>query len=468
MNMEAEKSFRDKISTVDENGKRIWIFAKKPKGKFYNIRTVVSAVLLAILFAGPFLKINGEPFLLLNVLERKFVILGNIFWPQDFYIAVFTFIISVISIALFTVVFGRLFCGWICPQTIFMEMVYRRIEYWLEGDAQQQRNLNKEKWTARKIRIKTTKQIIFYTIAFVISNTFLGYIIGGEELIKTISSSPSENFGGFAAIIIFSFLFYGVFAFMREQVCTTICPYGRLQSVMVDKETYAVAYDHVRGEKRAKLNQKNAESGDCIDCKLCVQVCPTGIDIRNGTQLECINCTACIDACDDIMEKIKLPKGLIKYTSEKAIAEKTKFRLSTRAKAYTSLLVILLIIFGFILANRTDIEVNLLRAYGTTFEQKENGNYVNFIQYHLLNKTNKNQNITFKLKDKKGEINIIGMKKVLVNAGKKADGTILIELPKSELDGLKTPILIDVYKNGKIMRTEKINFSGPFILPKKQ
>ena len=466
--MEAEKSFRDKISTVDENGKRIWIFAKKPKGKFYNIRTVVSAFLLAILFAGPFLKINGEPFLLLNVLERKFVLLGNIFWPQDFYIAVFTFIISIISIALFTVVFGRLFCGWICPQTIFMEMVYRRIEYWLEGDAQQQRNLNKEKWTARKIRIKTTKQILFFAIAFIISNTFLGYIIGGEELIQTISSSPSENLGGFTAIIIFSFLFYGVFAFMREQVCTTICPYGRLQSVMVDKETYAVAYDHVRGENRAKLNQKNAESGDCIDCKLCVQVCPTGIDIRNGTQLECVNCTACIDACDEIMDKIKLPKGLIRYTSEKAISEKTKFKLSTRAKAYTSLLVILLVIFGFILANRTDIEVNLLRAYGTTFEQKENGNYVNFIQYHLLNKTNKNQNITFKLEDKKGAIDIIGMDKVLVEAGKKAEGTVLIELPKSELDGLKTPILIAVYKNGVYMRTEKINFSGPFILPKKQ
>lgn len=464
--MTTEKSFRDKISTVDEKGKRIWIFAKKPKGKFYNIRTIVSAFLLAILFSGPFLKINGEPFLLLNVLERKFVILGNIFWPQDFYIAVFTFIISIISIALFTVVFGRLFCGWICPQTIFMEMVYRRIEYWLEGDAQQQRNLNKEKWTARKIRIKTTKQIIFYLIAFIISNTFLGYIIGGEELITTITSSPSENLGGFSAIIIFSFLFYGVFAFMREQVCTTICPYGRLQSVMVDKDTYAVAYDHVRGENRAKLNQKKEGSGDCIDCKLCVQVCPTGIDIRNGTQLECVNCTACIDACNEIMDKINLPKGLIRYTSEKAIAEKTKFKLSTRAKAYTSLLVVLLIIFGFILGNRTDIEVNLLRAYGTTFEQKENGNYVNFIQFHLLNKTNQNQNISFKLSDKKGNIKIIGLNEIIVESGKKLEGTMLIELPKSELDGLKTPIKIDIYQDKKLMRTEKINFSGPFILPK--
>lgn len=459
--MSNPESFRDKVSNIDDSGKRIWIYPKQPKGFFYNKRKLLSYFLLALLFGGPFIKIGGEPLLMLNILERKFVIFGQVFWPQDFYLAAFAFIISLIAIALFTVVFGRLFCGWVCPQTIFMEMLFRRIEYWLEGTDAQQKLLNKSKWTSRKIRIKTTKHIIFYFISFLIANTFLAYIIGSEELINIITSSPADHIVGFLLIILFSFVFYGVFAFFREQVCTTVCPYGRLQSVLLDNDTFNVAYDHKRGEERAKLKDATEKSGDCIDCSLCVSVCPTGIDIRNGTQLECVNCTACIDACDDIMEKVNKPKGLIRYTSERAIEEGVKFKLSTRAKAYTSLLILLIIIFGFIVGNRNDIEVNLLRAYGTTYEKTENG-YVNFYKYTLLNKTNSIQDIEFKIESGSGAIKSIEDDLIIIESGARKKGTLLITLPKEEIHGLKTEVEIGVYNQGKLMSTEIIHFSGPF------
>ncbi|HAP58809.1 MAG TPA: cytochrome c oxidase accessory protein CcoG, partial [Cytophagales bacterium] len=293
---EQEEEFRDRISTVDEDGKRIWVYPKKPKGRFTSARSWVSYVLLAFLFAGPFLRIGGEPVLLLNVIERKFVILGQIFWPQDFYIFLFGMLVMVVFITLFTVVYGRIFCGWVCPQTIFMEMLFRKIEYAIEGDYMAQKKLSKQRWNREKVLKRGLKHTIFAAIALWIGNTFLAYIIGSEATLALITDGPQEHLGGFIAMVLFSGAFYGVFAFFREQVCTNVCPYGRLQGVLLDRKSVVVSYDHIRGEGRGKLRKgqdREAQGlGDCIDCSLCVKVCPTGIDIRNGTQLECINCTA--------------------------------------------------------------------------------------------------------------------------------------------------------------------------------
>ena len=327
------EKFRDSIGTITEDGKRAWVFPKKPSGKFYEYRKYVSYFLLAFLLLSPFIKINGNQFLMFNVLERRFNIFGFPFWPQDFHLFVISMLIGVVFITLFTVAFGRIFCGWICPQTIFMEMVFRRIEYWIEGDRNKQRKLARQKWDAEKIRKKGLKTLIFIIISFVIANVFLAYLIGSDKLIQYISEGPLNNVSTLISLLIFTAVFYFVFAWFREQVCIIACPYGRLQGVLLDTKSIVVAYDHKRGEAKngRKKFRKNEDRealghGDCIDCLQCVHVCPTGIDIRNGTQLECVNCTACIDECDHIMESINLPKGLIRYASENEIEKKEKFK----------------------------------------------------------------------------------------------------------------------------------------------
>ncbi|MCG8372221.1 MAG: 4Fe-4S binding protein, partial [Balneolales bacterium] len=314
-----KEQYRDHLATVNERGGRNWIYPKKPSGRYYTARNIFALFLLAFFFSGPFIEINGHPLLMVNILTREFVIFGVAFWPQDLHLLVFGMLSFIVGVVLFTTIFGRLFCGWACPQTIFMEMVFRRIEYWIEGDYNAQIKLNRQAWNTEKILKKGSKWAVFYGMAFLISNMFLAYIIGKDAWIELVTDPPSEHLGGLSAMIIFSGVFYGVFAYMREQVCHFVCPYGRMQSVMLDNNSINVMYDYVRGENRGKAgDRKKVESGkatladlgfeegtsfgDCIDCYQCVVVCPMGIDIRNGTQLECVHCTACIDACDDIMD----------------------------------------------------------------------------------------------------------------------------------------------------------------------
>lgn len=461
---EEEQSFRDTISTVDSSGKRVWVYPKMPFGRFYNMRKVVSYVLLVLLFSGPFIRINGEPLLLMNILERKFVILGQVFWPQDtifFLLAMITFIVFII---VFTVAFGRLFCGWVCPQTIFMEMVFRRIEYWIEGDANHQKRLNKQPWNREKIIKKSSKHVIFFGISFLISNIFLAYIIGSDELIRIITEPPSEHIGGLAGISLFSFVFYGVFAHLREQVCTTICPYGRLQGVLLDRDSVVIAYDHVRGEERSKFRKGEDRAavgkGDCIDCNACVVVCPTGIDIRNGTQLECVNCTACIDACDDIMDKIDKPRGLIRYASENQITENTPFTFTTRAKAYTAVLVVLTGVLGALLFIRTDVETSILRTPGMLYQTEENGTYTNLYNYSIVNKTNRDMPIEIRSESEYATVQVVGDSLSVDRQGQR-DGVFFIRIHEDDIDGTKTPVVLGIYEGDRLINRVKTNFIGP-------
>ena len=463
---EGEQSFRDSLATVDKEGKRIWVYPKKPKGRFYNIRTLVSILLLVILFAGPFIRINGEPLLMLNILERKFVIFGQIFWPQDFHLFVLGMITMVIFIALFTVIYGRLFCGWICPQTIFMEMVFRKIEYWIEGDAGAQRRLDRAPWHREKIIRKTSKHIIFFGLSFLIANIFLAYIIGSEALLDIVTDPPSEHLAGLTAILIFSGAFYYVFAFFREQVCTTVCPYGRLQGVLLDCKSVVVAYDYKRGEKRSKFRKGEDRSavgkGDCIDCLQCVQVCPTGIDIRNGTQLECIHCTACMDACDTIMDKINLPRGLIRYASEEGIAENKKLTWNARSVAYTIVLVLLAGILASLLIMRSDVETTILRTPGMLYQEQEEGKISNLYNIKVINKTNQAMSVQLQLIERTGEIRMVGNLSALEAAPQGvAEGAMFILLNREELTNMKNNIKIGVYSEGELLEKVSTTFLGP-------
>ena len=462
--------FRDSIGTIDNKGKRAWVYPKKPKGKYYDKRKLVSYFLLAFLFASPFIKINGNQFLLFNVLERRFNIFGFPFWPQDFHLVVISMIIGVIFVTLFTVGFGRIFCGWICPQTIFMEMVFRRIEYWIDGDRNKQRKLERQKWDAEKIRKRLLKWFIFLVISFLIANVFLAYLIGGDELLQYIIDGPFKHLGTLIPLIIFTAVFYFVFAWFREQVCIIACPYGRLQGVLLDNQSIVVAYDHKRGEgdNGRKKFRKNEDRqalghGDCIDCLQCVHVCPTGIDIRNGTQLECVNCTACIDECDHIMESINLPKGLIRYASEANIEKKQKFKLTPRMKGYIAVLIILTGVLSGMLALRNDVEARILRLPGQLYEHKDDNIISNVFTYKLINKTtNEIDGVTFKLRKYKGTIKIVSTEnKINVPAQDLAEGTLFIEIPQSELSGDKNKLTIEVISNDNIIETTTVRFLGP-------
>ena len=463
-----DESFRDSIGTIDETGHRKFIFPKKPSGKLYEYRKIVSYFLLAILIANPFLKINGNQFMMFNVLERRFNIFGFPFWPQDFYLFVLFMILGVVFVILFTVIFGRIFCGWICPQTIFLEMVFRRIEYWIEGDRGAQIRLAKQEWNAEKIRKKGLKWSIFLVISFFIANVFLAYLISSDELFKMIEDGPESHFSTLIALLIFTGVFYFVFVWFREQVCIIACPYGRLQGVLLDNKSINVAYDFVRGEKesgRAKLNKNEDRAasgkGDCIDCHQCVHVCPTGIDIRNGTQLECVNCTACIDECDSIMETVGLPKGLIRYASEDEIEKKSKFQFTARMKGYTAVLVILIGVLTGLLFLRTDVEASILRLPGQLFQHKGD-NISNVYTFKIINKTNDEfKDIHFKLVGIKGTLNVVGHQDFKVPKQGMNSGTLFIEINQFLLETDKTKLEIEVYNGNEKIETATTNFLSP-------
>ncbi len=457
------ENYRDSISTVDAKGERVWIYPKKPVGRFYNARTILSFFLLAFLFGAPFVKIGGQPLLLFDIVHRKFIIFGQPFWPQDFDIFAFACLAGIVFIIFFTVIFGRLFCGWICPQTIFMEMVFRKIEYWLEGDASSQRRLDKEPWTSEKILKKSLKQLIFFAISFLIGNTFLAYIIGAEELGHIVTDSPLKHIGGLSAMFFFSLLFYGVFAFFREQACVLVCPYGRLQSALLDSNTIVVHYDFKRGEPRGKLagrDKSNRQHGDCINCGLCVAVCPTGIDIRNGTQMECVNCTACIDACDGIMDKVEFPRGLIRYDSYDAISKGERHKITPRMIGYSVVLLLLIGFAGYLIFSRTDVETSLLRTPGQLFQETTPGLITNLYNFKIANKTFRELPIEMRLLEPSGQINVIGQT-IAVHPDGMAEGSLFIEIPRDQITKPSMRIKIGVYSDDRLIEELKTKFLGP-------
>ncbi|MBL7693460.1 MAG: 4Fe-4S binding protein [Ferruginibacter sp.] len=479
------ESFRDSVATISKEGRRNFITPKKPKGRLYNMRTLFSIAYLIIFFTLPFIKVNGEPLFMFNVLERKFIFFGVVFWPQDFFIFGIGMITFVVFVILFTVVFGRVFCGWACPQTIFMEMVFRKIEYWIDGDHTKQKQLRSMPWNGEKIRKRTIKFIVFFAISFLIANFFLAYLISMDKLIGYITH-PGGHVGTLISLLIFSTVFFFVYWWFREQACIVVCPYGRLQGVLLDKNSIVVAYDHKRGEPRGKLKKQEdhdckcvdckengackdldkkfetlARPGDCIDCLACVRVCPTGIDIRNGTQLECVNCTACIDACDAIMTSVNKPTGLIRYASENSITKGVKLKVNTRIKAYSAVLLLLLSLLVFLLASRSDLDVRLMRTAGMAYNKLPDGRIANLFNLKLVNKTHEDIDFTLKLENVSGEIELVGTGKLTVKKEDYTNQQFFVKLKKEELQGWKTLVKIGLYEDNKKVKTIEAKFIGP-------
>ncbi|MBU6159044.1 MAG: cytochrome c oxidase accessory protein CcoG [Bacteroidetes bacterium] len=458
----AQESFRDSVATISKEGKRNFIFPKKPSGKYYNLRTIFSIVYLIIFFTLPFLYVHDEPLLMFNILKRKFIIFGMIFWPQDFFLFGLGMLTFMVFVILFTVVFGRVFCGWACPQTIFMEMVFRKIEYWIEGDAQQQRLLRAMKWNAEKITKRGIKFIVFFLLSFLIANFFLAYLIGMKTLIGYIHE-PAAHIGTLISLFIFTTVFFFVYWWFREQACIVVCPYGRLQGVLLDKNSIVVAYDHKRGEHRGKMHQEDKEDvlGDCIDCYACVRVCPTGIDIRNGTQMECVNCTACMDACDDIMKKVHKPAGLIRYASENSIALGERLKFNTRIKAYSGVLILLISLLVFLLVSRSDLDARLMRTAGMTYTAMPDGRISNLYNLKLTNKTHKDIPYAIKLENLSGEIKVIGNAAMTLKKETYSHCQFFVILDRNKVTNWKTELKLGLYEKGKKIKTIKANFIGP-------
>lgn len=447
----------------------MWIYPRKPKGKMYDARKMLSWLLLGIMFAGPFISIQGNPLLMINIVERKFVILGQVFWPQDLPIFAVAMLVFLTGIVIFTTAFGRLWCGWTCPQTVLMEMVFRRIEYWIEGDSHQQKALAKAPWTASKLAKKGGKQAIFFGLSFIIGNTLLAYIIGIEELRKIITDNPMNHLKGLTFMVLFTLVFYGIFARFREQACTFICPYGRFQSTLLDENSIVVAYDHKRGENRGILHRKQTPElrkqsgkGDCIDCKQCVVVCPTGIDIRDGTQMECVNCTACIDACDAVMTKVGRPTGLIRYASLNGIERGEKLRATPRLVGYGVVLIALITLFLYLLFTRSEVQTTLLRARtaGALFQPMPNGKISNLYVAKLVNKTHREMLVELRLENIEGSLHVMGQE-LRIPPEKLIEASVLIELDPALLAHGNRPLQIGVYSGGKRIERLKTVFVGP-------
>jgi cytochrome c oxidase accessory protein FixG len=469
---EYEEEFRDTLATVDEKGKRVWIMPKRPSGRFHNWRIVVTTFLLSIFFAGPFISLNGRPFMLFNIFERKFILFGQVFWPQDFFLLALTLITLFVFVILFTVAFGRIWCGWACPQTLFMEMVFRKIEYWIEGDANEQRRINNGPWNAKKIRRKVTKQIIFILLSILIAHVTMAYLVGIEEVKVIVSQSPTEHMAGFIGLLVFTGIFYGVFAYFREQACIAVCPYGRLQGVLLVKDSIVVAYDWLRGEPKGKLKKHQStiteKQGDCIDCKLCVHVCPTGIDIRHGTQLECVNCTACIDACDDVMTKINKPTGLIRYSSYNAIKDGVQKLFTPRIAGYSVVLLALISLLTYFITTRGDIETTVLKVPGTLYTKTDDGQITNLYSIEFVNKTFEDINLEVKIESPQEATFLkIGDPAIVVPKEGILKGMIMVKLPEEAITSMKTVIELGIYQNGEKVETAKAKFVGPIVKSKK-
>lgn len=417
------------LSTLERDGSRRWLKPKLAKGPWWQRRRIVAYVLMVIFVVVPHLTIGGKPVVRLDIAAREFTILGHTLLPTDTLLLALTMLTAFVSIVFITAVAGRAWCGWGCPQTVYMEYLFRPIDRLFEGTA--------GKGGQPKQPMSASMQIlrfgVYVLLNMFLAHTFLAYFVGPERLSMWIQSSPFEHPAAFAVMAVTTLLLTYDFYFFREQTCLIACPYGRFQSVMLDRNSMIVAYDHNRGEPRRKgKRDATATNSHCVDCNQCVVVCPTGIDIRNGLQMECINCTQCIDACDSVMDKVGLPKGLIRYTSQDALDNKPQRFLRARTMIYP--LILTAIVSGLVLAiaNTYGLDARIIRGKGAPFTLAERGVTSNNFNMRIVNRTEEPQTYQLEvLKPTTAKIEILNDELLSLEPGKTSMVPLSIRFPSS-------------------------------------
>ncbi len=449
----------DSVTTINEDGSRYFLHPADVRGRFTHWRRVVGAVLLAIYVLLPWIPINGHPAVFFDLAERRFHLLGLTFVTEDLWLAFF--MLTGLGFGLFyiTAIAGRLWCGWTCPYTVFLEHIYRRIERWIDGDATARRRLDAAPWTGEKITRRVVKHSLYFLVSALIAHVFLSYFVSIPGLYEYMRESPLAHAKAFGIVTFLTFALYGSFAWFREQFCIILCPYGRIQSALTDDNTMVIGYDATRGEPRGKASDPN--NGDCINCSRCVQVCPTGIDIRNGLQLECIGCAACVDACDDIMAKLDRPKGLVRYDSLNGLAGKATRIIRPRIILYTGFLVLGLTVLTLFLRGLHSADAEVTRLVGQPYYVTEDG-VRNQFELRMVTKLNQPTTFTVSAPDAPDGVRLVGVEEpVTIDPQSEVTRPFFVIVPVDKYTGkFQLTVVISVQPGDYTVESE-IAFIGP-------
>lgn len=472
----------DVLSTLKQDGSRRWLYPKLSKGQFLFWRRVVAWVLIGIFSVIPFIKINGQPAILLDILRREFHIFGATFLPTDTFLLALLMLTVFLTIFFVTAIFGRVFCGWACPQTVYMEFVFRPIERFFDGRA----GLGGKPARPPAMWRSVAKYIVFYALCLHLTHVFLSYFVGVEQLFQWSLGSPFNHPVAFTFIVAVSAALMFHASVFREQLCIVACPYGRMQSVLLDQSSLIISYDEARGENRGKLGKKKRlafeeknkpeaertvgleilkEQGDCIDCGECVTTCPTGIDIRDGLQLECVGCAQCIDACNAIMQRVGRPKGLIRYTSQDALAGKGGKILRPRVFIYAALVTVVFSGFLFSLTSRSMADVTPIREVGRPFVVLESNDILNQMRIKIVNRDTVPRSYTVQVSQPAGVTLAMQGGSPTLQPGESQTNSVDLVAPFDMFNTGRLNVSLVVHDGKQIVAKEVFQMKGPFQLP---